>query len=80
VRRILAGVVAAGVLLVAVPASAHAPPRLRYEKTTTYAFTEDEVSLPADEPCCDCGGWLTGPILSTRPDFMPEMIRSLEAL
>ncbi len=81
-RRILAGVVAAGVLLVgsARAATASAQP-LRYEKTTSYIFSEDEPEFGPDLIICGGCQWrcsLSGG--NVRTDFIPEMIRSLERL
>ena len=80
-RRILAGVVAAGVLCVMVGPALPSPQRLYEKQTTAFVFDEDEVATLTEAE------WYGGscaerryPLLPIRADFMAEMIQSGEAL
>jgi hypothetical protein len=81
-RRLLAGVVAAGVLCVMVGPAPPSPQR-RYEKrTTAFVFDEDEVGTLTESEwyAGSCWPGFHRQLLPIRADFMAEMIQSGEAL
>jgi hypothetical protein len=82
VRRILAGVVAAGVLCLIIGPAPPGASGLPFAKTTAYVFDEDEVTI-AESAMFSADCWWPGrraPLLPVRADFLAEMVQSGEAL